>query len=137
MQTHDQAPQLDEAQPTGRDAPPDDGAIVISPRVVFTLALRATLSTYGIVGIASRFTGFECTHTDPRRGLEIRIEDNPVTGNKHVSVTIHVIAEYGVRIQAVTRSLQHQIRYSIERSTGYIVDHVHVHVAGLRVTSED
>ncbi|MCL6510427.1 MAG: Asp23/Gls24 family envelope stress response protein [Anaerolineae bacterium] len=126
----------DEIPPTDAAAPPG-GAIVISPRVVFTLALNAALSTYGVVGIASRFTGFDCTHTDPRRGLEIQIEDNPTTGNQHVSITVHIIAEYGVRIQAVTSSLQHQIRYSIERSTGYVVDAVNVHVTGLRVTNED
>jgi len=122
--------------PTDLAAAPG-GVIVISPRVVFTLALSATLSTYGVVGIASRFTGFDCTRTDPRRGLEIQIEDNATTGNKHVAITVHIIAEYGVRIQAVTSSLQHQIRYSIERSTGYVVDAVNVHVTSLRVTNED
>ncbi|MFN4295062.1 MAG: Asp23/Gls24 family envelope stress response protein [Thermoflexales bacterium] len=135
MQTLTQATAPDEAQRVEK-APPA-GQIVISPRVVFTLARNAALSTYGVVGIASRFTGFDCTHTDPRRGLEIQITDNPTTGNKHVAVTIYIIAEYGVRIQAVTSSLQHQIRYSIERSTGYAVDAVHVHVTGLRVTNED
>lgn len=136
MQTLTQATAHAEAQ-RAEKAPTVAGQIVISPRVVFTLARNAALSTYGVVGIASRFTGFDCTHTDPRRGLEIQITDNPTTGNKHVAVTIYIIAEYGVRIQAVTSSLQHQIRYSIERSTGYAVDAVHVHVTGLRVTNED
>ncbi len=136
MQTLTQATALDGTQ-RAEKAPPAAGQIVISPRVVFTLARNAALSTYGVVGIASRFTGFDCTHTDPRRGLEIQITDNPTTGNKHVAVTIYIIAEYGVRIQAVTSSLQHQIRYSIERSTGYAVDAVNVHVTGLRVTNED
>jgi uncharacterized alkaline shock family protein YloU len=113
------------------------GAIVIAPRVVFTLALNAALSTYGVVGIASRFTGFDCTHTDPRRGLEIQIKDDPPTGNKRVTVHIHIIAEYGVRIPAVTSSLQHQVRYNLERSTGYVVDAVNVYVMGLRVTHAD
>ncbi len=113
------------------------GAIVIAPRVVFTLALNAALSTYGVVGIASRFTGLDCTHTDPRRGLEVQIKDDPLTGNKRVTVHIHIIAEYGVRIPAVTSSLQHQVRYNLERSTGYVVDAVNVHVTGLRVTHAD
>jgi uncharacterized alkaline shock family protein YloU len=117
------------------------GSVVISPRVVFTLALQAALSTYGVVGIASRHTGADCTHNDPRRGLEIQIsEPGPEAGAdgvRHVSVSIHIIAEYGVRVQAVTSSLQHQVQYSIERATGYIVDAIHVHVSGLRVTNAD
>lgn len=136
MQTLTQAAAPERAQHR-EETPPVGGQIVISPQVVFTLARNAALSTYGVVGIASRFTGFDCTHTDPRRGLEIQITDNPMTGNKHVAVTVYIIAEYGVRIQAMTSSLQHQIRYSIERSTGYVVDAVNVHVIGLRVTHED
>lgn len=119
-------------QPTAQRA----GAITIAPRVFFTLALNAALSTYGVVGIASRYTGADCTHNEPRRGLEIKIQDT-ADNQKRVTVSIHIIAEYGVRIQAVTSSLQHQIQYGIERSTGYPVDSVSVHVSGLRVTNED
>jgi uncharacterized alkaline shock family protein YloU len=119
-------------------AAPVAGSIFISPRVIFTLALSAALATYGVVGIASRYTGADCTHTDPRRGLEIDIDrgedDGYADGFPHVTVAIHIIVEYGVRILAVTTSLQHQIKYRIERSTDYVVDAVRVHVSGLRVT---
>lgn len=112
------------------------GAITISPQVVFSLVLHTALSTYGVVGIASRYTGFDCTHTDPRRGIEIHIVESP-DGKRHVTVKMHIIAEYGVRIRAVTSSLQQQVRYAIEHSTGYVVDAIHIHVAALRVTNAD
>ncbi len=38
---------------------PMGGAVHISPRVVFALALHAALSTNGVVGIASRYTGHD------------------------------------------------------------------------------
>lgn len=112
------------------------GIIEIKPGVVFSLALIAALSTYGVVGIASRYTGFDSTRRDPRRGLDVkckRTNDDCM----HVSVNVHVIVEYGVRISAVISSLQQQITYSIEHSTGYKVDAVDVYVSGLRVTHED
>jgi uncharacterized alkaline shock family protein YloU len=112
------------------------GNISIAPRVVYTLAFNAAVGTYGVVGIASRYTGYDTTHTDPRRGIEIDFSQGADL-KTHVTVTIHVIVEYGVRIRAVTGSLQHQIAYQIERSTGYDVDAVYVHVAGLRVTDSD
>lgn len=118
-----------------KHAAPVAGAITIAPQVVFSLALHTALSTYGIVGIASRYTGADCTHTDPRRGIEITLHEHPEDGTKHVTVALHVIVEYGVRIRAVTSSLQHQVKYAIERSTGYKVDAVHVHVAALRVSA--
>jgi uncharacterized alkaline shock family protein YloU len=112
------------------------GTIEIKPQVIFSLALEAALSTYGVVGIASRYTGYDMTRRDPRRGLEVKFIQGP-EGANHISVNVHVLVEYGVRINAVISSLQQQIKYSVEHSTGYIVDAVNVHVSGLHVTHED
>ena len=109
--------------------PNGPGAIIIRPQVVFTLALTAALATYGVVGIASRYTGLDVTHRDPRRGLDVKLTQGPAV--MHVSVDAHLIVEYGVRINAVVDSVQHQIAYRIERSTGFCVDVVNVHVVKL------
>lgn len=113
------------------------GSITISPRVVHSLAFQAATGTYGVVGIASRYTGYDTTTLDPRRGIEIEFNQDSSDLKTHCTVHIHVIVEYGVRIRSVTSSLQHQIEYSILRSTGYVVDAVFVHVSGLRVTHQD
>lgn len=110
------------------------GTIAIKPQVLFTLALNAAKNTYGLIGIASRYTGYDTTSRDPHRGLEIKI--TPREGQPpSVLVDIHVILEYGVRIPSVVSSLQHQISYSIERGTGYSVQEVKVHVASVRVSN--
>lgn len=109
-----------------------NGTITIKPQALFTLALNAATSTYGVVGIASRYTGYDTTQRDPHRGLELRIFKDGDT--HHVTVDVHVIVEYGVRIPSVVESLKHQIDYNIRRGTGYIVDDVKVHVAAVRTT---
>ena len=103
--------------------------------MVFSLAQQAALSTYGVVGIASRYTGADNTHRDPHRGLLVSIlePDETSAGRKRVTVDIHIIVDYGVRIPAVTNSLAHQIEYSIARSTGYLLEEIHIHVAGVRI----
>jgi uncharacterized alkaline shock family protein YloU len=117
--------------PTGTTDTPY-GVISISPRLVRTLACSAALGTYGVVGIASRYTGFDTQ--DPSRGIEITYAPPGDDLKCHVTVDVHVIMEYGVRVASVTSSLQHQVSYQITRSTGYVVDAVRVHVANLRVT---
>lgn len=112
------------------------GKVEIKPQVLFSLALDAALSTYGVVGIASRYTGFDTTRHDPHRGLDVKIRTGD-DGTKFVVVNVHVIVEYGVRISAVINSLQHQVEYGIHHGAGYIVDAVNVHVSGLHVTHED
>ncbi len=112
------------------------GIIEIKPQVIFSLALEAALSTYGVVGIASRYTGYDMTRRDPHRGLEIKLSEAPDNAC-HVTVNVYVLVEYGVRINAVISSLQQQVKYRIEHSTGYTVDAVNIHVSGLHVTHED
>ncbi len=112
------------------------GAVEIKPQALFSLALGAALSTYGVVGIASRYTGYDVTRREPRRGLNIKVRQNE-DGSHSVIVNINIIVEYGVRIQAVTNSLQQQITYAIEKNTDYRVEAVNVHVTSLRVTHED
>ncbi len=109
------------------------GSVTIAPRVVDTLVYAATLGTYGVVGIASRYTGDDATHTNPYRGIAVEFVQGQDL-RTHVQIFLHVIVEYGIRIRSVTSQLQHQVSYSIERSTGYVVDSVFVHVAALRVT---
>ena len=113
--------------------PPLRGDIIIKPQVVFSLALDTATRTYGVLGVASRYTGYDTTRRDPARGLEVQIVDGD-DARKHVTVSVNVIAEYGVRLQSVISSLQHQISYSIEHATGYAVDAVHVHIASVRVS---
>ena len=125
-------------QPAGSGENPVDGRIDIAPQVVFSLVRTAALSTYGVVGIASRYTGQDATNRDPHRGLEVTLlPPDPATGAcNRVNVDIHVIVEYGVRIPAVTQSLQHQIQYSVEHSTGFCVEEIHIHVDAMRVTED-
>ncbi len=112
------------------------GAVEIKQQALFSLALGAALSTYGVVGIASRYTGYDVTRREPRRGLSVKVRQNE-DGSHAVTVNVNIIVEYGVRIQAVTSSLQQQITYAIERNTDYRVEAVNVHVTSLRVTHED
>ena len=135
---------MTEKQPIQTDSNANmiDGQTIIAPQVIFSLAQTAALSTYGVVGIASRYTGRDNTHRDPHRGLEITLfppdpTDSSTRECKRVKVDIHIIVEYGVRIPAVTQSLQHQIQYSIEHSTGYCVEEIHIHVADMRVSQHE
>jgi len=112
------------------------GSLTIQPQAIFSMALNAALKTYGVVGIASRFTGYDTTVRAPHRGLEVKLnlgED----GKTHAKVDIHIIADYGVRLPAVISSLQHQIAYAIEHGAGYVVDSVDVHIDSMKITQED
>jgi len=110
------------------------GGIHISPGAVATIAYRATLESYGVVGLAARnlADGLVKTITrDPSRGITVRYD------GEEIDIEIHVIVEYGTRISSVAESVSNTVRFHVEKALGLKVNSVNVHVAGLRVSNTD
>ncbi len=108
------------------------GRIFISPRAIATIAQRATLQSYGVVGLAPRglAEGLSTALTHhPARGVYVRYE-----GEK-LEIEVHIIVEYGTRIASVTQSVANAVRFQVEKTTGLPVDSIHVHVASLRISN--
>lgn len=110
------------------------GGIHISPNAVATIAYRATLESYGVVGLAARniADGLVKTITrDPSRGITVKYN------GEDIDIEIHVIVEYGTRISSVADSVANTVRFHVEKALGLKVNSVNVHVAGLRVSNTD
>jgi uncharacterized alkaline shock family protein YloU len=51
--------------------------------------------------------------------------------NGSLVIDIHIAVSYGVNINAITDSIDHKVRYTVESATGLKVSKVNVHVDGL------
>jgi uncharacterized alkaline shock family protein YloU len=110
------------------------GTIHISPQAVATIAYHATLTSYGVVGLAPKnlAEGLAATIThEPARGVSVRYDGD------EVDIDIHIIIEYGTRITSVADSVADAVRYQVEKALGMPVHHVNVHVQGLRVSNSN
>lgn len=110
------------------------GTISISPNAVATIAYRAALTSYGVVGLAPKnlVEGLTATITRiPAHGVSVHYVDEKVV------IDVHIIIEYGTRISTVADSVANAIRYQVEKSLGMPVHSVNVHIQGLRVSDED
>jgi len=110
------------------------GGIHISPNAVATIAYHATLQSYGVVGLAPKnlADGIVKTITrDPARGLTVQYD------GEDINIEIHVIVEYGTRINSVAESVANTVRFQVEKALGLKVNKINVHVAGLRVSDTD
>jgi uncharacterized alkaline shock family protein YloU len=110
------------------------GTIHISANAVATIAYRATLESYGVVGLAPRTLveglALSITH-EPARGVAVRL------GADTLEIDINIIVEYGTRVQSVANSVANTVRFHVEKALGLKVDAVNVHVAALRVSDLD
>lgn len=110
------------------------GNIRISPNAVATLAYRATLTSYGVVGLAPKnlAEGLAATITrEPARGVSVHYN------GEEINIDIHIVVEYGTRITTVAESVANAVRFQVEKALGMPVHHVNVHVQGLRVSNPD
>ncbi|HLA86489.1 MAG TPA: Asp23/Gls24 family envelope stress response protein [Anaerolineales bacterium] len=110
------------------------GGIHVSPNAVATIAYRATLESYGVVGLAPKnlADGIVSTITrEPSRGVSVQYK------GEDIDIDIHVVVEYGTRIATVAESVANTVRFHVEKALGLKVNSVNVHVAGLRISNTD
>lgn len=110
------------------------GGIHISPDAVATIAYHATLESYGVVGLAPKnlADGIVANITrEPSKGVSVSYK------GEDIDIDIHVIVEYGTRINSVAQSVANTVRFHVEKALGLRVNSVNVHVAGLRVSDSD
>ena len=110
------------------------GGIHISPTAVATIAYRATLQSYGVVGLAPKNLAEGIVHTitqEPTRGVSVHYN------GEDIDIDIHIIVEYGTRINSVAESVANTVRFHVEKALGLRVNKVNIHVMGLRVSDAD
>ena len=110
------------------------GRIHISPNAVATIAYHATLESYGVVGLAPKNIAdgiVKSITREPSRGVTVRYN------GEDIDIEIHIIVEYGTRINSVAESVANTVRFHVEKALGLRVNMVNVHVAGLRVSNPD
>ncbi len=110
------------------------GTITISPDAIASVAARAAMTSYGIVGMASKNLVDGWVHAlahDPRHGVDVEIEDEQIT------IDLYIVIEYGTRIASVATSVANTVQYQVEKAVGLSVTAVNVHVQDLRVSDTD
>ena len=110
------------------------GGIHISPGAIATIAYHATLRSYGVVGLAPKNLAdgiVKSITRDPARGVSVHYN------GEDIDIEIHVIVEYGTRINSVAESVANTVRFHVEKALGLRVNKIDVHVAGLRISNSD
>lgn len=106
------------------------GRIEVLPAAIATVIAQALTQCYGVVGLAPRRMTDAVANffaPDARRSIEIRERPDGL------AIDVYLILAYGVRLIAVARSVQHTIKYQVEKTTGLPVAEVNVHIQGLQL----
>lgn len=109
------------------------GELHISNDVLADLAGTAALECYGVVGMSAPAVTDGIAKLLPnsrlRRGVKISQSD------AGVSVDLYVIIEHGTNISVVSQNLIDAVSFAMTNYAGMKIDHVEVHVQGVRARS--
>jgi len=107
--------------------------VVVSARAIGSVAYQATLDCYGIVELVPQDlrsrVGRRFGHPPPpdaRDGIAVQMDGDQVT------ITLHVVVEYGLPIAAAAHNAIKTVYFAVERAFALRPHAVNVHVHGLR-----
>ncbi|MDO8671424.1 MAG: Asp23/Gls24 family envelope stress response protein [Dehalococcoidia bacterium] len=111
------------------------GKVEVSAEAVATIAGRAVIQSYGVVGMASRrFKDGIATllhHDSCSKGVDVHLNSDQVI------IDLFVVVEYGTRISEVAKNIMCNVKFAVEQSLGTPVAQVNVNVQGLRISGKD
>ncbi|WP_422486733.1 Asp23/Gls24 family envelope stress response protein [Gudongella sp. DL1XJH-153] len=112
----------------------ENGSIQISNDVIATIAGTAAMEVEGVVGMSSNLAGGISEllgKKNPGKGVKVDIRD------KEVSVEMHLLLEYGAKLNDVGLKVQEETKKAIENMTDLSVKTVNVHVDGISRTKNE
>ena len=110
------------------------GKVEVSLDAVATIAGRAALQCYGVVGMSSSRLRDDIAEVlqqeNYRRGVKVHSRDSNIT------IDLYVVVEYGTRISEVGRNIMSTVKFTVEKALGLPVAQVNVNVQGLRISDK-
>ncbi|MBQ4517740.1 MAG: Asp23/Gls24 family envelope stress response protein [Clostridia bacterium] len=105
----------------------ETGSVNISDEVIQSIAAMAVAETKGAALYTTLADGIVEKIVKKNSNKSVRIE----AVEKNVVVEVHIVVDYGVKIQEVAAELQENIKRNIETMTDLTVTHVDVCVEGI------
>jgi uncharacterized alkaline shock family protein YloU len=105
------------------------GKIEVLPNAIHTIVVQATISCYGVLGIASpRLRNGQAVLLplhQSNQGVRVQIV------NEQLLLDVYVVLEYGLRISEIAHNIMSSVKFSTEKMLGIPVAQINVNVQGL------
>ena len=107
------------------------GDLIVSEDVLADIAGHAALQCYGVVGMAPAGPNNALSKLLPqsplRKGVVVSVDEEGVL------ISLYVVLEHGVNINAVSTNLVDQVTFALEKFIQSPLKGIDVHVQGIKV----
>ena len=110
------------------------GNVKISEEVIGLLAEKAIKNIEGVVGLTGNVVETLVNMVSRKNNVK---GVNADIKNENVTITLHTIIRFGIRIPEIAWQIQENVKTVVESMTGLVVDKVHVCVDGVQLPEEE
>jgi len=110
------------------------GNISVADEVIGRIAATEATKCVGVVGMAFRSKADELASILKRDAANKGVKVSVSGGN--VQLELHIVAEYGVNLNAISKNIVDSVKYAVESMTGFVVEKVIVQVESVRVSND-
>ena len=110
------------------------GNVKISEEVIGLLAEKAIKNIDGVIGLTSNVVESLVAMVSRKTGVKGVSAD---IKNENVSITLHTVIRFGVRIPEIAWQIQENVKTVVESMTGLNVDKVNVCVDGVQFPEDE
>ena len=107
-----------------------NGIIKISQTVFAHIVGNVINNCYGVVGMASKNAAEGIVSLlkkeNYEKGVLVTADGNDIV------IDVHIIVSYGVNLPAISRSIAKEVKYIVEKMTGFKVKKVNVYVDAMK-----
>lgn len=107
------------------------GGMVIADEVIAKIAAVEATHCIGVVGMAFRSKADQLASLLKKDSSSKGVHVTSSGGD--VFLGLHVIAEYGVNLSAISKNIMENVKYAVESMVGCTVKKVEVSIEGVRV----
>lgn len=109
----------------------DNGEITISQNVFANVVGNVINNCFGVVGMAAKNTAEGIVSLLKKENYEkgVRVTSD---GEK-LLIDVHIIVSYGVNLPAISRSIAKEVKYIVEKMTGFNVKKVNVFIDAMKI----
>ncbi len=105
------------------------GKVDISDEVIEQIAGAAASDIYGVKNMVSKKTKDALSELmgreNPAKGVIV------AKGDEGLTISIHIMMDYGVNMQAVGNNIIERVKYTVEEMTGEMVNKVIINIDGV------
>lgn len=112
---------------------PDNGGVKISTDVIASIAGVAATEVEGVLAMSGGIKGLSDILGLKNLSKGIKVE----VGDKDTAVDLNIIVEYGKNISDIAKSVQDNVKTSIENMTGLNVIEVNINVQAISMPKDE